>query len=73
LPRALRFFAAPAESFSLSAWARVKVAQGNVTGVVLDPHPGWNIAGHLKVEGQAPGYFRYTISAGPCGRTVRSS
>jgi hypothetical protein len=35
----------------------------DVTGVALVPHPGWGIAGELKIEGQPKGRFQYQITA----------
>jgi hypothetical protein len=46
-----------------AAWSPISVARGNITGVVLETHPGWNITGHLRVEGQPQGDFHYQISA----------
>lgn len=45
-----------------AAWTRITVTHANITGVVLDPHPGWDITGHLRVESQPQGNFRYEIS-----------
>jgi hypothetical protein len=47
-----------------AAWAPVTIEHANVTGVALDPHPGWTITGHLTVEGQPHGKsLLYQISA----------
>ena len=45
------------------AWTPITIRHQNIAGVALDPHLGWSIPFHLRVEGQPHGYFRYIITA----------
>ncbi len=45
------------------AWTPITIRHQNIAGVALDPHLGWSIPVHLRVEGQPHGYFRYIITA----------
>lgn len=50
-----------------TAWASLTVTHKNVSGVVLDPNPGWTIEGDLKIEGGPKEKYRHAITAQPVG------
>lgn len=47
----------------LAAWAPITVEHTSITGVMLNPHPGWQVTGLLRVEGRPMQSSIYEVSA----------